>query len=248
MNTNKELNYRLYLQREEEFVRMDLKSEFSYYDNIKQGNIEKVRESFQDIRKDFYKGNGTLSDHPVKNNIYHLVVSAAIVSRLCIAAGLPHDEAYTLTDIYIRKADVARTPEEVIDLIEALHIDFATRMHNLKKKNVNSLYVRRCIDYIYNHLQEPITLEKLAHREKLNPSYLSKLFSKETGVPLRNYIQNVKIETAKNMLEETTFSISDIALSLGYSSQSSFTYSFRMHTGTTPSKYRAEYNYTKLPF
>ena len=82
MNTNKELNYRMYLQREEEFIRTDLKSEFSRYDDIKNGDVKKVKENFDEIKKNYYKGKGVLSDNPLRNNIYHLVIYAEIIARV----------------------------------------------------------------------------------------------------------------------------------------------------------------------
>ena len=54
MDTGKELNYRLYIQREEAFVRTDIKREFSRYDDIKNGEVEKVKENFREIKKDFF--------------------------------------------------------------------------------------------------------------------------------------------------------------------------------------------------
>ena len=50
MNTDKELNYRLFIQTEEEFVRTDIKSEFSRYDAIKSGDTERVKENFARIK------------------------------------------------------------------------------------------------------------------------------------------------------------------------------------------------------
>ena len=243
MNTNKELNYRMYLQREEEFIRTDLKSEFSRYDDIKNGDVKKVKENFDEIKKNYYKGKGVLSDNPLRNNIYHLVVSAGIIARVCVDAGLPHDESYTLSDIYIRKADNAKTPEEVIDLIGELQLDYATRMNNLKKTNTISIYVSKAIDYIYDHLHEPLTMEMLANYVGLNPSYFSKLFSKETGTTVKEYIAKSKINTAKNILVNSDFALSDIALSLGFSSQSAFTSVFKKYTGTTPLKYKNSVDY-----
>lgn len=243
MNTNKELNYRMYLQREEEFIRTDLKSEFSRYDDIKNGDVKKVKENFDEIKKNYYKGKGVLSDNPLRNNIYHLVVSAGIIARVCVDAGLPHDESYTLSDIYIRKADNAKTPEEVIALIGELQLDYATRMNNLKKTNTISIYVSKVIDYIYDHLHEPLTMEMLANYVGLNPSYFSKLFSKETGTTVKEYIAKSKINTAKNILANSDFALSDIALSLGFSSQSAFTSVFKKYTGTTPLKYKNSVDY-----
>ncbi len=246
LDTNKELLYRLFTQKEKSFERTNIASEFSRYDDIKNGNVDKVSASFAEIRKDYYKGKGVLSDNPVRNVIYHLVVSAGIIARICVDAGMPHDEAYTLSDIYIRKADVLKTPNEVIDLIGTMQIDFASRMREAKKQNTISVHVRRSIDYIYDHLHESLTMAQLAEREGLNPSYFSKLFAKETGIPVKSYIIRAKIDTAKNMLAHSEHSLSDIAFTLGFSSQSALTAEFKKITGMTPGKFRNQYNYKDI--
>lgn len=243
MDTGKELIYRLYIQREEAFVRTDIKREFSRYEDIKNGDVEKVKENFKEIRKDFFKGKGTLSKNPLRNCMYHFVVSVGVIARICLNAGMPHDEAYTISDIYILAADECKTTEKIIDLLEQAHIDFATRMKKLNIKNNYSVYVRHAIDYIYDHLHDQITLEQLSKNENLNPSYFSKIFSKEIGIPVKSYILSVKINTAKNMLKRSDYSISDIAFSLGFSSQSAFTAAFKKLTGKTPAKYRKELSY-----
>lgn len=246
MNTNQELNYKLYTHKEKGFVRTDIRSEFSRYDDIKFGNVNKVKENFKEIRKNYYKGKGVLSVNPVRNNIYHLVVSAGIIARLCVDEGMPHDEAYTLSDIYIRRADISKTPDEVIDLNEEMQIDFATRMKELRKENTFSIHVRHAIDYIYDHLNEPLTLTLLSDNEKLNPSYFSKLFSKETGTSVKAYILRAKLTTAKNMLGNIDYNLADIALTLGFSSQSAFTAAFKKEFNMTPGKYRASQNNHKM--
>ena len=55
---------------------------------------------------------------------------------------------------------------------------------------------------------------------------------------IKDYIIGAKINTAKNILRYSEFSILDISISLGYSSQSAFTAAFRKLTGMTPKKYR----------
>lgn len=238
MNTNKELNYRLHLHREEEFIRTDIKSEFSRYDDIKFGRCEQVLSNFESIKKNYYTGKGVLSNDPLRNVIYHFVVSTGIIARVCIDGGLPHDESYTLSDIYIRKADQCQTPEEVIELLGQMHMDYATRMKNLKKANTISYHIRHSIDYINDHLYMPLTMAELAEVEHLSPSYFSKLFASETGYTVKNYILNIKVKTAQNMLKNTDYELSDIALSLGFSSQSAFTTAFKKIVGMTPLTYR----------
>ncbi len=243
LDAKKELIYRLYIQREEEFVRTDIRQEYSRYEDIRNGDVEKVKANFEEIKKDFFKGKGVLSKDPLRNCIYHLVVSVGVISRICINSGLPHDEAYTISDIYIQAADESKSVEQVIDLIGAAQLDFAEHMRELKKNDRYSAYVRHAIDYIYDHLHEPLTMESLAQNESLNPSYFSKLFAAETGTTVKAYILSVKINTAKNMLEKTDYSIADISYSLGFSSQSAFTAAYKKLTGETPAKYRKSLMY-----
>ena len=246
MDTSKELNYRLYVQREEGFRRPDISSEFSIYDAIKNGDIETVKKNAKRRRLSKHIGTGVLSDSPLRNNIYHLVVSAGIIARVCIDAGMPHNESYTLSDIYIKKADSLRDPEAVVDLLYEMQLDYTERMHKLKNERHGSIYVMRAIDYIYDHLDESLTMQKLAEYVGLNPSYFSKLFAKETHITVKTYINKVKIQTASQMLKDLDLAISDISLSLGYSSQSAFTAVFRKYTGLTPGEYRAELTHSGL--
>lgn len=238
MNTNRDLNYRLYLQEMNGFKRTAFTKEFEKYMLIQSGDVETVRSTFEEIRKDFLTGKGQLSSDPLRNLIYHLVVSVAVTSRVCIEGGMNHDAAYTLSDIYIRRADTCGSCEEVIDLIGEMQADFAARMRELKMKSAISLHVRKCIDYIYENLHGELTVKVLAKLVKLNPTYLSRLFMKEVKTSIKEFITEAKIATAENMLQYSDFSYLDISLALGYSSQSAFIIAFKKVVGTTPKKYR----------
>ncbi len=240
MDTSKELNYRLYIQREEGFRRPDIGSEFSIYDAIKNGDIDTIKKNAKKRRMSKMTGTGVLSDSPLRNSIYHLVVSAGIIARVCIDAGMPHNESYTLSDIYIKRADSLSDPEAVVDLLYEMQLDYTERMHKLKNEKHGSVYVMRAIDYVYDHLDASLSMQKLATYVGLNPSYFSKLFAKETHITAKTYINKVKIQTASQMLKDLDLAISDISLSLGYSSQSAFTAVFRKHTGLTPGEYRKD--------
>ena len=241
MDTNSLLNYRLFIQRQEEFIRDDYHAEFRQYNRIKSGDVEGARDRFKIARQKFQEGRGTLSDNPLRNMIYHLVISAAVISRMCIDGGLDRDTAYTLTDIYIRKADEAKSTEEALDLMADMQVDFAARMRELKKLNTVSIHIRRSIDYIYDNLHRQLTVSELAEREGLSPSYYSRLFVKETGTNVVQFINDAKIQTAQNMLRYSDFPILDISISLGFSSQSAFSATFKKVTGFTPKAYRDKF-------
>ena len=156
-------------------------------------------------------------------------------------SGMGHYEAYTLADIYIRKGDKCRTYEGLLELMQELQLDFTERMQEIRKQHIISLYARKCIDYIYEHLREDLTVNSLAVYCGLNPSYLSQLFYTETGTHLKEFVLNPKIDTAQNLLKYSDLSYLDISVSLGFSSQSSFIYAFRKITGTTPKRFREQY-------
>lgn len=242
MNTNRDLNYRLYLHKITKFERPSFKREYERHADICEGNIEKVRQNLEEMKKNYLKGKGRLSDDPVRNIKYHVIISAALVSRACINGGMPHDTAYTLSDIYIQRADKCKSAKSLIELLEEMHVDFTIRMKQIKKDIAISLHVRKCIDYIYEHLNEKLTLNELADVVGLNITYLSKLFKKETGQSIKQFVHKAKITTAENMLKYSDFSYSEIALSLGFSSQSAFTTLFKKVNGITPKKFRDNFS------
>ena len=245
MKTDRDLNYRLYIQRNYGFTRSPFERELNVYRMVRAGDTEAVKANFERIRKNFFDGKGRLSDDPVRNIMYHFVTSVAMVARFCVEGGLGHDTAYTLSDIYIQRADKLSDVEQIIDLFLEMQLDFAERMKTLKKDNVISIHVRKCIDYIYENLHEELTLKLLSEQVGLNPSYLSKLFSKETGMSIKSFIIKARITTAENLLASSEFSCLDISLALGFSSQSAFISVFRKVNGITPKKYR-EIHYLKV--
>ena len=102
------------------------------------------------------------------------------------------------------------------------------------EKNVEKVKV-----YIETHFKEELTRESLASEVFMNPDYLSKLFKKNTGSSLMDYVTKVRIERAKELLERTVLPISEIAIETGYSNTAYFTKMFKKYTnGITPREYR----------
>lgn len=238
MNTNRDLNYRLYLQKTSGFTRSPFESEFERYKLIQMGDIERIKQQIEKSRQYYFEGKGKLSNDPIRNMKYHFIISVALISRICVEGGMSHDMAFTLSDIYIQKADVCTKLEQIHVLNEEMQLDFASRMRQVKKSNIVSLHIRKCIDYIFDHLEDKLTVEALSDFVGLNPSYLSRLFAKETGVTIRRFIINAKVSTAQNLLRYSDFSYLDISLALGFSTQSAFISVFKEATGVTPKKYR----------
>lgn len=93
--------------------------------------------------------------------------------------------------------------------------------------------------YVSERFGENIALKELAEsRLYLNPSYLSRLFKAKTGTSFKNYLTQVRMEHACQMLSSREKSVMNIAGECGYADASQFIQLFRKHYGMTPSVYR----------
>jgi AraC family transcriptional regulator len=100
---------------------------------------------------------------------------------------------------------------------------------------------RAVIDYIEAHLGEQVCLLKLAELARLSLHHFCRAFKQSFGIPAHQYQVQRRMEVAKLLLADRATSITDIALTLGYSQTSSFSNAFRKTTGWTPTVYRREF-------
>ncbi len=95
--------------------------------------------------------------------------------------------------------------------------------------------------YICNYYNRPINLEEIAKIAYMSPTYFSKKFKKVTGFGFNEYLNSVRVKMAINMLLETRYSITEIAMYCGYQDSNYFGDVFRKMTGMSPSSYRKQH-------
>ncbi len=94
------------------------------------------------------------------------------------------------------------------------------------------------INFIHTNFERDISLGDIAKFVFLSPSYFTRAFKEETGMSPISYLLKVRIERAKELLEDTGLKISDIALNVGFSNQQRFNEMFKKYTKHTPLQYR----------
>jgi two-component system response regulator YesN len=98
--------------------------------------------------------------------------------------------------------------------------------------------MKEAYKYVSLNLHRRISLEEVAEHLHLNASYFSRLFKKEMGLTFIEHVTQMKMERAKEMLEQTPQTVGMICEQLGYDNQSYFIKTFKAHTGVTPIEYR----------
>lgn len=98
--------------------------------------------------------------------------------------------------------------------------------------------ITHAIRYLSVHYSEPVTLAGAARSAGVHPSYLSSLFRKVTGLTFKDYLNQIRIEHALELLKNTDYPIMEIAISCGFNDQSYFTKVFKKQTGMTPRQFR----------
>lgn len=225
--------------------------EFAFYDAVASGDVSYIENHCNNYDFSKLSGLGKLSETPLQNLRYHFVITTAMITRSCIHSGMEHEKAYTLSDFYIHKMDSCQTIEDISTLHDVMCIDFCQKMLKIKKHQLLSKPIVLALDYIYNHIHYRVTISEIAEHLNLSESYLSKLFHKEMGIPISQYILDKKIDKAKNLLQYSEYTIVEIANYLAFSSQSHFIQVFQKKTGMTPHKYRTSNfrsNWEKMSF
>lgn len=127
------------------------------------------------------------------------------------------------------------------ELLKTEITDFFERCLSIQE-NEKIKPVRQAMDFIADNYRQKITLEDIATIVALNPVYFSVLFKKETGQNISNYIINVRMEKAKQILKTTNKTIAAVADEVGYKNSRYFSQTFTKVVGIKPALYRKIYS------
>ncbi|NJK58797.1 MAG: helix-turn-helix transcriptional regulator [Pleurocapsa sp. SU_5_0] len=118
------------------------------------------------------------------------------------------------------------------------HYSTVTRTISSENKSLTRNQLQEAIDYIHTHLDQNLSLVEVARTINISPTYFSSLFKRATGTSPHQYVIQQRVERAKLMLSKTDLAIAEIALQVGFSSQSHLTQQFKRLTGVTPKQVR----------
>lgn len=225
----------MYIKSEDEDIyRHTYQEERQILDAVREGNVEEAVR----LSKDMDPNIGRLGEREIDHWRNLAIVSVTLCSRAAIEGGLMPAIAYRLSGYYINKATVCEDIVQVLIYRNHAVEELARRVQEQKQRQHTSSYTKRCKDYVYRHYREKIYLEDIAGILGISSTYLSRLFKKETGISLQDFINDVRVERAANLLIYSDEPLSIIAEYVNFPSQSYFGRIFKKKMQMTPKQYR----------
>jgi two-component system response regulator YesN len=130
---------------------------------------------------------------------------------------------------------------KTIDTMKDIVIDYIRSASMLVRKE-RSLQQHHLISRIVSNMEEQLpismTVKQLAEQFHISAGHLSVLFKKETGLTISDFVKNLRMKKAKELLQDPTIKIYEVAERVGFQTPAYFTYQFKKNEGCTPQEYR----------
>lgn len=203
--------------------------------SIRAGNLKLLEECQDEV----WPGEiGQLADNPLRQEKNLSIVVMSIACRAAIDGGVAPQKAFSMSDVFISNIERMTQVLPIQAAVVEYEREFARAVEQVKHDSEHNRYVERAKEYVAEHIDESIRVVQIGEALGINENYLTGLFHKYEGITLQHYIRKEKVRQAKELLLYSSYSCSEIAALLCFSTQSHFLSVFKREVGMTPAKYR----------
>lgn len=203
--------------------------------SIRAGNLKLLEECQNEV----WPGEiGQLADNPLRQEKNLSIVVISIACRAAIDGGVAPQKAFSMSDVFISNIERMTQVSPIQAAVVEYEREFARAVEQVKHDSEHNRYVERAKEYVAEHIDESIRVVQIGEALGINENYLTGLFHKYEGITLQHYIRKEKVRQAKELLLYSSYSCSEIAALLCFSTQSHFSSAFKREVGMTPAKYR----------
>lgn len=196
-----------------------------------------INECFTTLKKQLIQAS-SLSGHALIQSVREAVLF--YVSSMQ-KNGLTIPDKETFLDNFQKSLNNQNSWQDVISLLYKNILESFKSACNARKQEAGKP-IREAKNYIKANLKDNLTLEQVSSVAGFNSSYFSFLFKKETGTTFSEYVIQVRMEKAKELLKTTDWNISLICEEVGYNDLKNFTKNFKKYTGLRPNEFRKIYS------
>lgn len=209
------------------------------FELAKSGNFPAMLEH---LNRDYRWTPGNLSNQPLQQEKNLFICLVTLLNYKVLLQHLADDEpTFYLADTAIQMIDQAKNTEEAkASLCSYLYL--LTELLQKQEQSTSHHLVALTKNYIHKHLNNRINLTQLASQLNTSLSYLSRVFKQEEKITIQTYIQQERIQRAKQLLAHSDLSLLHISQQVGFTSQSHFGKVMKDLEGMTPRQYRLLFN------
>ena len=144
---------------------------------------------------------------------------------------------HLIRNIITESAFEEKYTQQVLDLLLKQLLFEILRLSNISSTD-NTSNIKQVIGYLHDHYSENITNTHLAQRFGYNPTYLGRIFKNHTGMAIHEFLIELRLKAAAELLVTSSLSISEISKQVGIPDIYHFSKFFKSKMGLTPTKYR----------
>lgn len=248
MECKNALAYRFYMGNSSIILYRDLSGFYKGQDNlafdgidkvlcntIKTGNEEDVVHILGQINDKVIQTN--LDPEYIKTFYWNLIYEINMI-RISIKNLEVQDKdlSHDISSLY-KLIDNATQVKELQDLLEDVAMSVVHRINRYNKKNINQI-LQKAMDYICENYTMSITLNELAEHTYVSTYYLSRMFKKELGKNFVEYLNEVRIDRAKELLKDNKYKTYEVAELVGIQDPHYFSKIFKKYVNMTPTEYK----------
>ncbi|WP_129723573.1 response regulator transcription factor [Xylanivirga thermophila] len=133
------------------------------------------------------------------------------------------------------------TLKDLNDTFDSIIGNYICNRDNLNKNQTSNYLIKKAIRYISDNYNKDISLNALSDNLNISPSYISRLFKEEMNQGLFDYINEFRIEKAKQLLKDPELKVYEVSTMVGFKSAVHFNIVFNKYIGMSPTQYRQQY-------
>lgn len=207
-------------------------------EGVRSGNELAVSERLKDIRSYFEKIEPTKANF-IKNFCWNTVSSINNIRiSLSDKEGDKKKDYHELNGLYglIEKCD---NRQELFTLLDESARSVSQKVNSYNNRSIK-LVLRKAVDFLHAHYHEQISLNEVAEHAFVSTYYISRMFKRETGKNFVDYLNDIRIEKAKELLKDVSLKNYEVAEKVGIPDAHYFSRLFKKHVGLTPTEFREQ--------
>ncbi|MHB8062941.1 MAG: response regulator transcription factor [Ruminiclostridium sp.] len=215
-----------------EYLNLDVNEEKSIITALKNQNNSKIEESLNTVFS-------RLVDNKLSYNSIQMICAELIniVNRVARETGIDIKRVYNNRDIPYDSMKKLETLTEVREWIQKSYEKLSSLIGETKFSPNYSEYTKKAIGYIQKNYKKDMSLSEVAEYVGLNSSYLSRVFKEDCGMGFIEYLNNIRVGYAKQIIETGSLKIKDIVTEVGFNNYTYFFKVFKDILKMTPLEY-----------